>query len=210
MKNMRMSAILATAVGLMVLSNAKADDRGGAIFDGLCNRCHGAQGEGVKSLEAPLISGVSAWYIEGQLHKFRSGVRGTHPKDMPGMRMRPMANTLRESDIPEISAYVASLPVQKPESILEDADPRKGEATFAMCVGCHGADAKGNQQMGAPPLAGRDGWYLLSQLKNFKSGVRGANPERDPMGSSMRAMVTTLSEDAMKDVAAYLQSLFKK
>ncbi|CAK0773500.1 hypothetical protein CCP3SC5AM1_860004 [Gammaproteobacteria bacterium] len=210
MKNVRISAILATAIGFGVLHNAQAEDRGAEIFNGLCNRCHGAAGQGMQGLEAPLIAGMPAWYVEAQLRKFRADGRGTHPKDMPGMRMRPMANTLKDYDIPVISSYVASLPIQKPASMLEGADPKKGEAGFAACVGCHGVDAKGNQQMNAPLLAGQDGWYLLSQLKNFKAGVRGANPTRDPSGSLMRPMAGSLTEDAMKDIAAYLQSLSRK
>lgn len=209
MSNMRISAILATAIGMMVLPGANAADRNEEIFNGLCNRCHGSQGQGIKGLEAPSIAGMSAWYVEVQLNKFREDVRGTHPKDLPGMRMRPMANTLKKDDIPGISAYVANMPIQQPTSILEGADPKKGESNFSMCVGCHGVDGKGNQTMSAPLLAGQDGWYLLTQLKNFKAGVRGAHPN-DASGASMRAMVSTLNDETMKDIAAYLQSLPRK
>jgi cbb3-type cytochrome c oxidase subunit III len=208
MKNVRISAILATAaIGLGMLQGAHAEDRAAEIFNGLCNRCHGHMGQGMKNLEAPLIAGMPAWYVEGQLKKFREDVRGTHPRDMPGMRMRPMANTLEESDVAGISQYVANMPVQQPMDALEGADPKKGEATFTtVCASCHGADAKGNEQMKAPLLAGQDSWYLLTQLRNFKAGVRGANP-RDETGATMRAMVGTLNEETMRDVAAYLQSL---
>lgn len=211
MKNVRISAILATAIGLAVLPGAQAEDRAAEIFNGTCNRCHGHQGEGIQSLAAPLIAGMPAWYVEGQLKKFREDVRGTHPKDAPGMRMRPMAKTFRTSDVPGVSAYVAGMPVQQPKGSIEGADPKKGEAAFStVCVGCHGVDAKGNEQMGAPLLAGQDGWYLFTQLSNFKAGVRGGNPERDASGASMRAMVGTLNEETMKDIAAYLQSLPRK
>lgn len=210
MRNKRISAIVAAAIGLVVLQGTEAEDRGADYFNGLCNRCHGFQGEGMRSLEAPLIAGMPAWYVEGQLQKFRAGMRGTHPKDMPGMRMRPMANTLQEYDIRTISMYVANMPIQNPVSILEGADLKKGQAIYStICVGCHGADAKGNQLMNAPLLAGQDGWYLLTQLKNFKEGVRGANPN-DTSGGSMRGMMGTLNEEAMRDIAAYLQSLPRK
>ncbi|MBI2301994.1 MAG: beta-galactosidase trimerization domain-containing protein, partial [Armatimonadetes bacterium] len=33
------------------------------------------------SLGAPAIAGLSAWYVEAQLRKFRIGARGTHPSD---------------------------------------------------------------------------------------------------------------------------------
>ncbi|CAK0767340.1 C-type cytochrome [Gammaproteobacteria bacterium] len=210
MKRVRTSAILATAIGLLVFQGANAENRGAEIFDGLCNRCHGPQGQGVRGLEAPLIAGMPAWYIEGQLKKFRDGLRGTHPKDMPGMRMRPMANTLKESDLSGISAYVANLPGQVPAASVQGGDPEKGKASFMVCSACHGADAKGNQQMGAPTLAGQDDWYLIAQLKNFKSGIRGSDSARDPLAASMRPMAATLDDQAMKDVAAYLRSLSRK
>jgi len=210
MRNVRISAMLATAIGLMVLQGAKAEDRGREIFDGLCNRCHGAQGQGMQGLEAPILAGMPAWYVEVQLKKFREGIRGTHPKDMPGMRMRPMANTLRESDVPIVSAHVLNMPIQQAVPSIKDANLENGKAGFAMCVGCHGTDAKGNQQIGAPLLAGLNDWYVLTQLKNFKAGVRGGDPTRDAQGASMRTMAATLSDEAMKDIAAYLQSLSRK
>lgn len=208
MSKMRNSAILITAMGILALQNVNAEDRGAEVFNGLCNRCHGSQGQGNKGLEAPLIAGMPAWYVEGQVLKFRQDLRGTHPKDLPGMRMRPMANTLRESDIPLVAKYVEQLPAHQP-MLIEGADPKKGESTFSVCSSCHGADAKGNQAMGAPNLSVQDGWYLVSQLKNFKDGIRGADP-RDSFGSMMRPMASTLTEESMKDVVAYIHSLQKK
>lgn len=205
---MRNSAIMITAMGILALQTVNAEDRGAEIFNGMCNRCHGSQGQGMKGLEAPLIAGMPAWYVEGQVLKFRQDLRGTHPKDMPGMRMRPMANTLRESDIPLIAKYVEKMPAQQAMPI-DGGDPKKGEATFATCAACHGADGKGNQAMGAPNLAMQDGWYLVTQLKNFKGGIRGAD-SRDSFGSMMRPMATALSDEMMKDVVAYIQSLQKK
>jgi len=209
MNKMRSSAILIAAMGILAMNNVNAEDRGAEIFNGMCNRCHGSQGQGVKGLEAPLIAGMPAWYVESQLKKFRQDLRGTHPKDMPGMRMRPMANTLRESDIALVAKYVEKIPTQ-PAMQIDSGDPKKGEASFATCAGCHGADGKGNEAMSAPNLVMQDGWYLVSQLKNFKDGIRGADP-RDSSGSMMRPMVATLTtEESMKDVVAYIQSLSKK
>jgi cytochrome c553 len=185
---------------------ANAEDRGAEIFNGLCNRCHGPEGQGIEGLEAPLIAGMPAWYVERQLHKFRERMRGAHPKDMPGMRMRPMANTLKEYDLAGVAAYVENMPLQTSVATLEGANQEKGKADYAACVACHGADAKGNQPLGAPPLAGQDDWYLATQLKNFKAGIRGADP-RDVQGAMMRPMAMPLEEAARNDIAAYLQSL---
>jgi cytochrome c553 len=182
------------------------DERGRALFR-LCTACHGDQGEGRFELGAPAIAGLPEWYVETQLHKFRQGVRGAHPQDIAGMRMRPMARSLPiESDVTAVARYVAGLPRQVPPPTLS-GDVANGAARYGVCMACHGPDGKGNQQMGAPPLAAASDWYLLTQLKNFKHGVRGANPAKDVAGSMMAPMANTLDEQAMKDVIAYIQTL---
>jgi cytochrome c553 len=201
MRRLRKGAILAAAIGIVLSQGASAADRGKEVFDGLCNRCHGAEGQGnnAENIKAPLIAGMPAWYVQKQLEVFRAGLRGKHPHDDPGMRMRPMARSLHEIDIPIVSAYVAALPAQTDAATLEGADIEKGKASYAMCQGCHGADAKGMQAMGAPALAGQSDWYLFSQLKNTKTGLRSI-----PM---MQGFVAGLDETAMRNIAAYLHSL---
>jgi cytochrome c553 len=142
---------------------------------------------------------MPAWYVQKQLEGFRAGLRGKHPNDDPGMRMRPMARTLNEADLPAISAYVAALPAQTSAPTLEGADIAQGKAAYAMCQGCHGADAKGMEAIGAPALAGQSDWYLLSKLEDVKSGVRSV-----PM---MRGFTSALDETTMRNLAAYLHSL---
>lgn len=56
-----------------------------------CATCHGVQGEGNVSIQAPSIAALPAWYVEVQLLKFRTGARGAHPDDLEGLRMRPMS-----------------------------------------------------------------------------------------------------------------------
>jgi cbb3-type cytochrome c oxidase subunit III len=202
----------------------QAADRGAELFNGLCNRCHGHQGQGIVGLQAPLIAGMPAWYIEGQMEKFQQGLRGRHPKDGPGMRMRPMAKTVRKSDVPAVAAYVAQLPSQQSAATVE-GDLEKGKAGFALCASCHGPAGKGNQALKAPPLAGQSDWYLLTQLKNFKTGRRagpvwipdetpGTPPQQgslaqdlDASGVMMRNMVLALDEEMMANIVTYIQTL---
>ena len=49
-------------------------------------------------------------------------------------------------------------------------------------------------------------WYLLTQLQNFKQGLRGAHPG-DVTGRQMESMVLSLSDEKMHDVIAYINSL---
>ncbi len=103
-------------------------------------------------------------------------------------------------------AAAACLAVVSGTSFAE-GDPARGEGLYAVCATCHGPQGEGMQAMNAPALAGREEWYLVRQLENFKSGVRGGNPG-DTFGATMAPMAMTLPDkQAMEDVAAYLASL---
>ncbi len=176
----------------------------------VCMNCHGHQGEGIPLYAAPAIAGMPQWYLEGQLRKFRAGIRGGHPDDTEGLRMRPMSWQLRsEAELIAVAAYVAKLPKIAPKAspAVIGADAKAGATSYATCGACHGANGAGNEALKAPPIAGQNDWYLLSQLRKFKSGVRGSKPE-DITGQQMRPMAQTLAdEQAMKNVVAYISTL---
>jgi cytochrome c oxidase subunit 2 len=180
--------------------------RGREVYD-TCVPCHGANGGGNHELGAPAIAGLPQWYVETQLTNFQKGMRGNHPDDLEGARMRPMAKTLhRKGDVESVAEYVARLPVVTQPATL-GGDPVAGEAAFALCATCHGTDAKGIKDMGAPTLAGQSDWYMYAQLQKFKNGMRGAHPE-DAMGAQMAAMSQTLADTtAMLDVVSYVRKL---
>lgn len=121
--------------------------------------------------------------------------------------MRPMSMTLADDyAVKNVAAYIATLPETKAPTTL-GGDANKGKPLYAVCATCHGQKAEGMLQLNAPPLAGQHDWYLLSQIKNFKEGVRGKHPQ-DVHGAQMVPMAMTLqNEQAMKDVIAYINSL---
>lgn len=127
--------------------------------------------------------------------------------DTVGIRMRSMANALDlEGDRASVSEYVAGMPAVAPEPVLEVGDAQAGQQVYQTCIACHGADARGNQTVFAPPLVGQHDWYLLSQLHKFRRGWRGVNPN-DTWGQTMRPNSMLLSDADMEDVVAYIQSL---
>lgn len=180
---------------------------GPSAYTNNCAPCHGADGAGVPIAKAPAIGGLPEWYLRNQVDGFRQGLRGTHYDDVQGMRMRPMAMTLAADEVAPVVAHVASLPRQSQAPTLTGGDAAKGAQYFTLCATCHGADAKGNETLNAPPLAGATDWYLLNQLTNFKAGIRGGNP-KDTRGAQMRPMAATLpDEQAIKDVLAHVATL---
>jgi cytochrome c oxidase subunit 2 len=201
------TSILALALaGAACAAPDDAMSRGAELFE-TCAPCHGAEGQGNPSIEAPAIAGLPQWYIESQLASFQNGWRGKHADDLPGLRMRPMAVTLNhDGDIPAVAEYVASLEAPFPPSTLH-GNAGAGAAQYEqVCVTCHGADGRGNELLRAPPIVQLHDWYLVQELENFRSGARGAHPE-DTWGLTMRGQAVLLSDQAMADLIAYVQTL---
>ncbi|PKO45499.1 MAG: cytochrome c4 [Betaproteobacteria bacterium HGW-Betaproteobacteria-3] len=76
-------------------------------------------------------------------------------------------------------------------------DLAKGEASYAACAACHGAD--GNSGTPAyPKLAQQHPQYLVKQLQEFKSGKRD--------NAIMKGFAAGLSDADMKNIAYWLTS----
>lgn len=184
------------------------EERGADLFVDYCAPCHQDAATGDHDIGAPAIAGLPEWYILEQLHKYRDGRRGAHRDDAEGLRMRPMSRTLEsDADVELVAAYVSSLPMSRPAATLAAGDADAGAKSYATCAACHGPDAKGNEQLHAPPLIVQQDWYLQRQLGKFKAGVRGVNP-KDLYGNQMRPMAATLVDDkAVTDVVTHIQTL---
>lgn len=90
-----------------------------------------------------------------------------------------------------VFANVATAPAAKPDLV-------KGAAiSTQICVACHTADGSRGSPAN-PILQGQHTEYLVKQLVEFKSGKR-AN-------AIMKGFASTLSEDDMKNVAAFYAS----
>ena len=185
------------------------DTKHGSNLYFACASCHGDQAQGNKTLNAPALNVQEDWYMVRQLKKFKDGIRGTNPKDVPGMQMRPMALTLKdEQAMIDLAGHIATFKtkeIQPPEQTLS-GDVNKGRSFYTPCTVCHGDQGQGNKTLHAPALAGQHDWYILMQMKNFKEGIRGADP-KDTSGALMRPMMMTLpNEQAMIDVVAYIST----
>jgi cytochrome c oxidase subunit 2 len=85
-------------------------------------------------------------------------------------------------------------------------DAESGKALYTPCVACHGADGEGNAELLAPGLAGQSESYLMRQINNFQTGVRGAHKEAK-LGQQMKAMSLLVSDEEINDIVAYLNDL---
>jgi cytochrome c oxidase subunit 2 len=118
-----------------------------------------------------------------------------------------MAATLADAAaVDNVVAYIRTLPDQ-PAPVTLKGNPREGEHRFVTCAACHGADAGGIYATNAPRLRGMSDWYLYTQLKNFRDGVRGGHPQ-DNYGSQMALFAGTLRDDqSIRDLIAYIDTL---
>src|SRR6185437_9373785 len=168
-----------------------------------CGACHGAQAEGNQSLGAPPLAGQSPSYLLRQLDHFNKGIRGS-PGDTEGQQMRQILRALPAAgDWHAVIAYVQTLSaVRKPFSHGQSRG--HGQEVYRLCSSCHSDQAQGNETLEAPALAILPQWYLIAQLKKFRTGIRG-RAEEDAAGARMRAASLALESDAdVKDVAAYI------
>lgn len=78
-------------------------------------------------------------------------------------------------------------------------DAAKGGTLYTQCVSCHGEKGEGNPAQKAPKISGQHDWYIVKQLSDAKSGVR-----KSPV---MASYASKLSEQDMKDLAAYIAKL---
>jgi cytochrome c553 len=171
-----------------------------------CMTCHGSYGNGSPVVGGPNLTGIEPWYLKRQLENFRAERRGMEKDYIQGNEMRATAMALSDADIDQLVKSVGAWPVTQAAATL-GGDAAHGQTLYQTCATCHGANAEGNESLGAPRLTLRNDWYLLAQLKLFKSGHRGADPQ-DSYGAQMRATVAALDGEAdMLDVIAYINSI---
>lgn len=189
------------------MAQVAGDAEAGKPLFAVCAACHGAQAEGNLAMNAPKLSGQGDWYLKRQLNNFKHGARGAHDKDVYGKQMAPMAATLADdAAVNNVVAYIKTLPDNPAPATLKD-DTTNGRNLYATCGACHGSDGRGVQAMNAPRLSGMSDWYLVTQLKNFKQGIRGAHPD-DKYGPQMASMAAILADDqATNGLVAYINTI---
>lgn len=85
-----------------------------------------------------------------------------------------------------------------PVTVHAAGDPAAGKEKSQTCASCHGP--KGNTENSMyPKLGGQHPSYLYHTLKQYKSGER--------ENAVMAGMVSNLSEQDMRDLAAYYGSV---
>ncbi|WP_206530232.1 cytochrome-c oxidase, cbb3-type subunit III [Nordella sp. HKS 07] len=176
---------------------------GRTLFEDNCAACHG-----VKATGGPGFPNLAAksWLWGGGPDKIAETIRVGINSTNEGTRVSQMTafgrdGVLTPAQIGDVVTYVRSL------SGLVGDDPaaapaiQAGKEVFAAnCVSCHGDDAKGKQDMGAPNLTDKYWIYggdLESVFTSVYSGRQGHMPHWD----------TRLSPVDIKILALYVDGL---
>lgn len=164
-----------------------------------CLICHSTR----EMQRGPIIDGMPKWYLEQELHKFFTGVRGRNPTNRSEFLMGSGISLIKsKADIEEAARAFSQRPVQKPLKAIRGDDER-GQAIFTYCGTCHGVNGHGREEIKAPPLVIQEDWYLYDQLVRFKAGLRGAEPT-DPEGWLMHQVTQSLNTQDFRDVVSYV------
>ncbi|HEU0276734.1 MAG TPA: c-type cytochrome [Rhodanobacteraceae bacterium] len=83
-------------------------------------------------------------------------------------------------------------------------DPAQGRLEVYSCHGCHGIDGyeSAYPEYHVPMIAGQNEQYIIDALNEYKSGAR-----KYP---TMHAQASSLTEQQIENIAAYLSSLAPK
>lgn len=171
---------------------------GGAAFKVNCVQCHASGAQGSKGFpnlnDDDWLWGGSAEQIQQTI---THGIRFASDPDTRLSEMPAFGEIITPEQIAQASTYVASLsgPVQDAKLV------EPGAQVFAEnCVACHGDNAKGNKELGAPDLT--DAIWL------YGSGETAiAAQVRAPRHGVMPAWVERLGETRVKELAVYIHSL---
>jgi cytochrome c oxidase subunit 2 len=182
---------------------APNNDRGQQVYV-ICGACHGAQGQGDRSLKAPSLAGQQQSYLFRQLRNFSSGVRGGAKDDLAQQMRQVLDLVSDEADWKAVSAYISALPIAYPApSIHGNVD--RGRQIYGSCAACHGSSAEGSRNLEAPNLRLLPDWYIVDELRKYREERRGTHPA-DVAGAQMRAASVVLrSQEDVIDVTSYIR-----
>lgn len=186
---------------------AKPDEaKGRQIASQVCSACHAADGNSVAPVN-PKLAGQIPEYLVKQLSNFKS--TGGRAPERGNVIMNGMVANLSDADIKNVAAYYAGQPLRpafardKNLASLGQRIYRGGNVATGVpaCAGCHGPDGSGIPAQ-YPRIAGQFAEYIEAQLKAFRAGARG----NDPNGM-MRGVAGRMTDREISAVAQYTAGL---
>jgi cytochrome c553 len=145
----------------------------------------------------PIIAGMSPAYFKKQIEAYAGGKR-------PSPEMEPYAKMVLVLGVDEVARYFGGQKMQPTPIAVDGASVARGRAAAAQCAVCHGQDGKGNAAMLSPSLVGQPPGFLREQMLLFKQDKRN---QGEPALKAAKALMLTLPDETLADLAAYYSSL---
>lgn len=195
---------LAAVTLLLPFTLQAADLENGKNLARSCALCHGQYMQGVAGDLYPRLAGLPSGYVENEMLRLKDGRRQAH---LP-MLITSMVDTMTESDMSDIAAYLEhmSVPTAHRRAIMNaPGNVAAGKAIYEEneCWRCHKRDGSGKPKKNIPPLKGQHSSYLLKQMHEFKNIIRIHDDEDEKEDSTF----VEISDSMMKDLVAYLSTL---
>ena len=175
---------------------------GASLFKNNCAQCHGWGAAGVQGKGYPNLLD-NDWLWGGDMTAIHAtithGIRNTTDEDARLSQMPAFGvdGILEKPQIDQVVQYVLQISGQDHDAALATA----GTTVFAEnCVACHGEDAKGMRDFGAPNLTDAI-WLYGGSVATLTETVTKARY------GVMPAWTGKLSEDEIRAVATYVHSL---
>ncbi|WP_213268804.1 cytochrome-c oxidase, cbb3-type subunit III [Hyphomonas sp.] len=173
---------------------------GESAFGDNCATCHGAGGRGAKGY--PMLAD-DIWLWDGTLDGIEYTLRhGIRHMDDPDTRLSSMPafgrdGLLTPREIDDLVHYVVDLSGREAD---QAAVNRAAPIYATQCVSCHGADGKGNRQLGAPDLTDHE-WLFGGEPRDIQQTIYSAR------NAHMPAWQGRLDDPTIKALAVYVHSL---
>ncbi|MEB2845102.1 cytochrome-c oxidase, cbb3-type subunit III [Rhizobiales bacterium RZME27] len=171
---------------------------GASAFKVNCSNCHGSGAEG--SIGYPNLND-NDWLWGGDLDTIQQtiahGIRDAVDPDTRIADMPAFGEMLQPDEIRQVAAYVVSLTGTPRDAAM--VEPGK-QIFLDNCSSCHGEDAKGNRELGAPNLADAI-WLKVNGEAEIAEQVRA------PKHGVMPAWQARLSGETVKQLTVYIHSL---
>lgn len=177
-------------------------DTGRTLFGDNCAVCHGTRAAGGPGFPA-LVDEAWLWggSPEAVLETIRVGINSEHPEtrvsQMPAFGRDGM---LDRRSVLDVVAYVRSLSHPVKSATASSRGDAAKEIFASNCSSCHGEDAKGNTDMGAPDLTD-DAWIYGGDEEAIYRTVYGGRQGHMP------AWESRLTSAELKILALYVLDL---
>lgn len=195
----------------------------------LCANCHGRDGRGDETLQAPSMLHLSDWYIASSMRKYRDGVRGAGGAGL-GATMRAAMTGFDDERIDNVTAYIMTMqrlprkaPAPPPPPLPPiDVDPailpegvtiamvEEGQQIFntttGICFTCHLREGVGGPL--APNLTDTEWLKIDGEYESIVQIIDSGVPEPIEYPGMMQERAgMPLTDEQVRAVAAYVFTL---